>query len=123
VPQLGEDTLPFTVACDASGFGIGAVLLQQGRPVAFESRSLSAAEKRYPTGEQELLAVVLALKVWRCYLQGPPIKVIKDHSAITCLPNSPLSGRRRACWAEFLADYDISREYQPGKDNIADPLS
>jgi RNase H-like domain found in reverse transcriptase len=104
--------LPFGIAADKRGcasFNCGVPCLRirhwcrtvaTGQACAFESRSLSAAEKRYPKGEQELLAVVPALRVWRCYLQGPPIKVIADHSGNTCLPNSPLSGRCRARWAE-----------------------
>ena len=51
--------------------GIGAVLLQEQKPLAYESRKLKQAEANYTTGEQELLAVVHALKIWRCYLEGP----------------------------------------------------
>jgi hypothetical protein len=55
---------------DASGVGLGAVLLQDGRPVAFESRKLSPAEQNYAVIEHEMLGVIHALKTWRCYLEG-----------------------------------------------------
>ncbi len=61
------------------------VLLQQGRPVAFMSKKLSAAERNYTTGEQELLAVVQALREWRCYLEGQPFVVKTDHKPLTFL--------------------------------------
>jgi hypothetical protein len=61
-PELGK---PFEVVSDASGVGLGAILLQDGRPVAFESRKLSPAEQNYTVTEQEMLGVVHALKTWR----------------------------------------------------------
>lgn len=59
---------PFELVCDASSFGIGAVLLQQGRPLGYYSRKMTAAERNYVVTEQELLATVEALRVFRCYL-------------------------------------------------------
>jgi len=71
VLKLPDPTLPYEVLADASINGIGAVLVQQGHPIAYFSRKLSPAEKNYTTGEQELLAQHDALLQWRCYLEGP----------------------------------------------------
>lgn len=80
MPELGA---PYEVVCDASGFGLGAVLLQNQRPIAFHSYKLSEAEQRCPVGEQELLAVITALKQWRCYLEGAigGVTVVTDPKA------------------------------------------
>ena len=77
LPDLNR---PFEVICDACGIGLGAVLLQDGRPIAFEGKRMSPAEQNYHVGEQELLAVVHALELWRCYLDGIEFTVVTDHS-------------------------------------------
>lgn len=110
---------PFEVHTDASLHGIGAVLLQDGRPIAFESRRLTPAEQNYPTGEQELLAVVHALKVWRCYLEGAhEFKVVTDHKAITYLDTVHLLSRRQTRWAEFLSRFHFRWYHIAGKQNV-----
>ncbi|GIL91531.1 hypothetical protein Vretifemale_19138 [Volvox reticuliferus] len=80
-------SLPFRVEVftDASLYGSGAVLLQEGRPITFTSKKFTGAETRYTTGEQELLAVLHALKEWRCYLEGRPFTLKTDHKPLTYL--------------------------------------
>jgi RNase H-like domain found in reverse transcriptase len=63
---MPDTQLDFTVVCDASNFGLGAVLMQLGHPVAYYSKLLDAAQRRYTVTERELSAVVEALKHWRC---------------------------------------------------------
>ena len=115
----------FEVHCDASLAGLGAVLYQDGRPVAYESRRLTPAERNYPTGEQELLAVIHALMVWRCYLEGSPeFRVVTDHKAITYLDTLPTLSRRQTRWAEFLSRFNFRWDHTPGSANVvADALS
>lgn len=116
-------TKPFEVVCDASVFALGAVLLQEGRPVAFESRKLTSAEVNYSTTEQELLAVVHTLTKWRCYLEGVHFTVVTDHCPNTFFSTKPLLSRRQARWSELLQQYDFTWVYRPGRINVADPLS
>jgi hypothetical protein len=98
VLALPDFKKPFEVVCDASIHGIGAVLLQDGRPLAFESRKMIPAETNYLTTEQELLAVVHALQTWRCYLEGVEFTVVTDHNPLTFLPSQPSLSRRQARW-------------------------
>jgi hypothetical protein len=124
LPQLGPDAPPFTVISDASGFGLGACLLQDGHPIAYESRTMTPAERNYATGEQELLAVVHAFKIWRPYLEGGGVvTVITDHLPNTYLPTQQLMSRRKTRWQEFLSRFEIEWTYKPGRTNMADPLS
>jgi hypothetical protein len=116
-------TKPFEVICDASLLGIGAVLIQDRHPVAFMSRKLSKAELNYTTSEQELLAVVEALKAWRCYLEGVEFTVFTDHNPNTYMQTKPVLSRREARWNEMLQHFRFQWKYKPGKDNLADAIS
>ena len=125
---LPDKTLPFVVQTDASGVAVGASLNQdQGKglqPVAFLSQKLQPAETRYPVHEQELLAVLVALKKWRHHLHGTKVKVQTDHKSLVYLQSQPHLSNRQLRWMEFLEQFDLEIEYKTGQDNIvADALS
>ena len=116
---------PIEVVSDASLNGTGAVLLQDGRPVAFASKKFSPAERNYSTGEQELLGVENALREWRGYLQSSiPFTLVTDHHPLTYLKTQPHLSRRQARWVELLEQYHFDCLYRPGRlIVVADALS
>jgi hypothetical protein len=97
-----DERLLYEVVTDAFDLGLGAVLLQEGHPVAFKSRKLNSAELNYNVTEKEMLAVVHALRVWRCYLEGADFTVNTDHVSNTYFQTQPNLSRRQARWSEFL---------------------
>lgn len=127
VPALASPdvTRPFVVTTDASTVGIGAVLEQDGHPVAFESKKLTDAESRYTTTEQEMLAVVHALRTWRCFLEGGSKFVVRtDHNPNTYFHTKPQLSRREARWSEFLSQFHFEWQYVKGTTNaVADHMS
>ena len=127
---LPDPELPFVVHTDASGYATGAVLMQdQGKglqPIAFMSKKMQDAETRYPVHEQELLAIILALKEWRVYLEGAKfrIKVMTDHKSLQFLKTQPQLSARQSRWKDIIARYDFDIEYMKGELNpVADGLS
>jgi Reverse transcriptase (RNA-dependent DNA polymerase)/RNase H-like domain found in reverse transcriptase/Integrase zinc binding domain/Chromo (CHRromatin Organisation MOdifier) domain len=123
VLALPDFTKTFTVQCDASGYAIGSVLMQEGHPIAFESRKMNAAEQNYPVTEQELLSVIHSMTVWRCYLEGSESIVVTDHNPLTFFQTQPNLSRRQVRWSEYLQRFHYTWVYIPGKINVADPLS
>ena len=114
---------PFQVITDASDYALGAILVQNGKPIAYESRRMIPAERNYHTTDKELLAVVHALQTWRCYLEGSTFKVLTDHNPLTYLKTQPILSRRQTRWSEKLSGFNFEWEYKPGEDNPADALS
>ncbi len=123
VLRLPDFKKPFQLITDASDYALGAILLQEGHPIAFESRQMSPAEKGYHTTDKELLAIVHALQIWRCYLEGCTFEVLTDHNPLTYLRTQPMLSRRQARWAEKLNMFDFNIKYIPGMENPADILS
>jgi ribonuclease HI len=115
---------PFSVYCDACCTGLGCVLMQEGRVVAYSSRKLKVHEKNYPIHDLELAAVVHALKTWRHFLYGQKCDVYTDHKSLKyILTQSELNMRQRR-WLELIKYYELEIHYHPGKANIvADALS
>ena len=85
--------------------------------------SVSPAEQNYGVGEQELLAVIHALELWRCYLNGTDFTVVTDHSPNTFFASKAVLSPRQTRWAERLSRFQFTWEYRPGRVNVADPLS
>ncbi|WVZ75382.1 hypothetical protein U9M48_023438 [Paspalum notatum var. saurae] len=117
-------TKPFDVYYDASGNGLGCVLMQEGRVVAYASRQLRKHEANYPTHDLELAAVVHALKIWRHYLLGNTCHIYTDHKSLKYILTQPELNMRQRRWLELIKDYDLEIHYHPGKANVvADALS
>uniref|UniRef100_A0A2N9I1S3 RNA-directed DNA polymerase n=1 Tax=Fagus sylvatica TaxID=28930 RepID=A0A2N9I1S3_FAGSY len=109
---------------DASKKGLGCVLMQHGRVVAYASRQLKPYEQNYPTHDMELAAVVFALKIWRHYLYGVQCEIFTDHKSLKYIFTQKELNMRQRRWLELIKDYDLTIKYHPGKANVvADALS
>jgi hypothetical protein len=114
----------FTVFCDASKIGLGCVLMQNDKVIAYASRQLKSHEKNYPTHDLELGAVIFALKIWRHYLYGEHCEIYTDHKSLKYIFTQKELNMRQRRWLELLKDYDVNINYHPGKANsVADALS
>jgi hypothetical protein len=121
LPVGSED---FAVYCDASCQGLGAVLMQRSKVIAYASRQLKTHEKNYTTHDLELGAVVFALKLWRHYLYGTKCTVFTDHKSLQHILDQKELNMRQRRWLELLSDYDCEIRYHPRKANVvADALS
>ncbi|GJX72538.1 putative reverse transcriptase domain-containing protein [Tanacetum coccineum] len=121
LPEGNDD---FVVYCDASHQGLGAVLMQREKVIAYASRQLKPHEKNYTTYDLELGAVVFALKIWRHYLYSIKCTVFTDHKCLQHILDQKELNRRQRRWLELLTDYDCEIRYHPRKENVvADALS
>ncbi|GJR77934.1 putative reverse transcriptase domain-containing protein [Tanacetum coccineum] len=121
---LPEGSEGFVVYCDASHKGLGAVLMQREKVIAYASRQLKVHEKNYTTHDLELGSVVFALKIWRHYLYGTRCTVFTDHKSLQHILDQKELNMRQRRWLELLSDYDCDIRYHPGKANVvADALS
>ncbi|GKD11949.1 putative reverse transcriptase domain-containing protein [Tanacetum coccineum] len=121
LPEGSED---FIVYYDASIKGLGAVLMQIEKVIAYASGQLKIHKKNYTTHNLELGTVVFALKIWRHYLYGTKCTVFTDHKSLQHILDQKELNMRQRHWLELLSDYDCKIRYHPGKANVvADALS
>nr|GEY63358.1 hypothetical protein [Tanacetum cinerariifolium] len=114
----------FVVYCDALHKGLGDVLMQREKVIAYDSRQLKIYQKNYTTHDLELGSVVFALKIWRNYLYGTKCMVFTDHKSLQHILDQKELNMRQRHWLELLSDYDCEICYHPRKENVvADALS
>ncbi|GKA19677.1 putative reverse transcriptase domain-containing protein [Tanacetum coccineum] len=121
---LPKGTKNFVVYRDASHKGLGAVLMQNEKVIAYASHQLKIHEKNYTTHDLELGAVAFALKIWRHYLYGTKCTVFIDHKSLQHILDQKEFNMRQHRWLKLVSDYDCEIRYHPGKANVmADVLS
>ncbi|GJX63873.1 putative reverse transcriptase domain-containing protein [Tanacetum coccineum] len=121
---LPEGSENFVIYCDASHKGLGAVLMQKEKVIAYASHQHKIHEKNYTTHDLELGAVVFAIKMWRHYLYDTKCVVFTDHKSLQHILDQKELKMRQRRWLELLSDYDCEIHYHPGKANVvADALS
>ncbi|GKD24202.1 putative reverse transcriptase domain-containing protein, partial [Tanacetum coccineum] len=114
----------FIVYYDALNQGLGCVLMQGGKVIAYASRQLKIYEKNYTTHDLELGVVVFALKTWRHYLYGTKSVIYTDHKSLQHIFDHKELNMRQRRWIELFSDYECEIHYHPGKANVvADALS
>jgi hypothetical protein len=125
-PVLAQPDIkkPFDVFCDASKTGLGCILMQDGRVIAYASCQLRKHEVNYLTHDLELAAIVQALKIWRHYLHGNVCNIFIDHKSLKYIFTQSELNMRQRRWLELIKDYNLNVHYHPGKENVVvDALS
>ena len=102
-PTLGKE---YTLYSDASRIGLGCVLIQDGKVVAYASRQLKPHEQNYSTHDLELAVVVFSLKIWRHYLYGEKCRIYTDHKSLKYWLTHKELNLRQWRWLELFKDYD-----------------
>jgi hypothetical protein len=124
VLALPDFTQPFVIECDACGVGLGAVLSQNNRPIAYYSEALKGSTLILSTYEKEMLAIVKSIKKWRPYLLGKPFIVRTDQQSLKYLLEQRITTPAQTRWLPKIMGYDYIIEYKKGVDNqAADSLS
>ena len=111
--KLPDLSKPFQVHCDACGDSLGAVLLQEGHPIAYESRRLNDQERILGIYEKELLAVIQALDTWKHYLLGTPFVLRTDHQSLRYFMTQTKLSDKQMRWANFLSQFHFHIAHVP----------
>jgi hypothetical protein len=124
VLALPDFAQPFTMECDASGEGIGAVLMQNKHPIVYESQKLRGLELLYTIYDKEMLDIMHALAKFRKYLVGAKLIVRTDHNNLKYFLDQKDLNERQHKWVRKIQAYDFEIEFVKGKNNVvADVLS
>ena len=108
LPMVG---VGFVMFSDASRQGLGCVLMQNSRVIAYVSRQLKNHETNYPTCNLELATVVFTLKIWKYYLYGETCQIFIDHKSLKYLLTQKELNLRQRRWLELIKDYDLIIDY------------
>jgi len=108
----------FDIHSDAFDFVIGGVLVQKGRPVAFESKKLSETEQRWPTHEKEMWVVIHCLKTWGHYIGSKDVVVWTNNVTLKYFATQPKLSSKQVRWQNTLAFFNVDIRHKPGKENI-----
>ena len=103
---------------DASKQGLGCVLMQDCRGIAYTSRQLKKYDANYPTHDLELAMVVFALKIWRHYLYEETCQIFTNHKSLKYLLTQRELNLRQRRWLELIKDYNLVIDYHPEKANV-----
>ncbi|XP_054801490.1 uncharacterized protein LOC129305505, partial [Prosopis cineraria] len=112
----------FEIQCDASGIGIGAVLMQDSKPIAYFSEKLHGAALNYSTYDKELYALKRALETWQHYLWPKEFIIHSDHESLKFLKSQGKLNKRHARWMEFIETFPYVIKHKQGKENIVNKL-
>lgn len=121
LPNFNE---PFTIETDASGSTMGAVLMQQGHPLAFFSKNFTLRLLHASTYVKELHAIIAAVRKWCQYLLGRPFTILTDHKSLRELLSQVIQTPEQHYYLSKLLGFDYTIQYKAGATNIVvDALS
>ena len=114
----------FEIECDALGVGIGAILMQEGKPIAYFSEKLNGDALNYLIYDKEMYALVRALETWQHYLMPKEFVIHMDHESLKHIKGQGKLNQRHAKWIEFIETFPYVIRYKKGKENVvADAFS
>ena len=116
---------PFEIKIDASNYAIGAVLTQQGNPVAYHSETLSDTIRKYPTYDKEMYSIVQACRQWKRYILGKETIIHTNHQPLLFIQTQgKLQNDRHQKWSTYLQNFNLNIKYKKGStNNVVDCLS